>query len=1030
MTNKIPYTSYLGKSEALCSKGNAVEFIQPWYVPISTTPENTGMAVGGIGNTFTLTPEGKTPNFSFIPGIFIDCEHEDIHFNDFYCSVMDDISLDNLEILDADELASFLKFYPADLGFDCSAISSKEAWLTNIQHSLKSGEFYLNNQRAFARWNVEFTAKTQREISVNPKSMQTQLLVALDFFNGLLVNASARSLSLTAGNRHSRIDSISANQIDYRALYPIAEYEYQAFETVKITRNVISPVVKDDQKRCSLPLHWNHFSMVNQSEKTQLVTLVQPLRNLIGSTYQKARDGIQDSCCHLVQNPIAQRHCKVEIGGEEFQFSGVSLSSQSRYGADIEGEVVYGVHADAQSVFSNTVTVSMKSQLYASHTQQQVERALKTGRTNDHFDHGIYSGRESLSALVCVQIELQAGESIELRFAQVMDHSKISLNGWASEKAYSRYYSGNKRAKAILEDVLPQLESIEERIISQQSEFRLQAEAAFEHSDSSARYATMAMNSLSFLAESTVWDKENKFLVKECVDYPFFNSLDVYFYGSFSLLYLLPELDGCVMTHFAEAILASDDTVRRYWEYEDKPNAELVDQKYQGTRAIEGAVIHDLGSPYDIQPDAYSWHNVKEWKDLAPKYILMVYRHWQKTGNLDVVTQCWPAVQASIRFLNGLIEEGDTLPLTRGTDDTFDNLSSHGVSIYCGSLWAAGLKAASELASLLNEPTLALGFSERSVQAIATVERGLWDEKNGYYHFFITPIQAKHLTGIDYQLLEPLGLTLSGETIADASLLNQFLDDVDLTSSVPKSQQRAEKKQTLLSLAPNAFSDEFTKLVPDSDNSFGDALLADSYLKLVGLEGLFPEERIDRTLDFIYRTNFEINSPKLGVANMTLADGQPHEAFQAQDVWIGVQFSAATALRFAGKQQQAERLIDTVYHALYGMAKIPFAAPEGFNCSVAVTQASLAEQFQLTSAVASDWYNDLIKVGYLLGDGRVNPELTSDISTFKCQLEASRVIEESVMLDLNKWLLSTGLKYTAGRYFRPGMIFAYLYESL
>ncbi|MCZ8486363.1 hypothetical protein O9993_16130 [Vibrio lentus] len=34
-------------------------------------------------------------------------------------------------------------------------------------------------------------------------------------------------------------------------------------------------------------------------------------------------------------------------------------------------------------------------------------------------------------------------------------------------------------------------------------------------------------------------------MVKECVDYPFFNSLDVYFYGSFSLLYLLPELDGC-----------------------------------------------------------------------------------------------------------------------------------------------------------------------------------------------------------------------------------------------------------------------------------------------------------------------------------------------------------------------------------------------------------------------------------------------------------------------------------------------------
>lgn len=91
----------------------------------------------------------------------------------------------------------------------------------------------------------------------------------------------------------------------------------------------------------------------------------------------------------------------------------------------------------------------------------------------------------------------------------------------------------------------------------------------------------MAMNTLSFLAESTVWDRENKFLVKECVDYPFFNSLDVYFYGSFSILYLLPEIDGCVMKDFAKAILAEDPTQRRYWEYEDKPFAELIDVKYQ-----------------------------------------------------------------------------------------------------------------------------------------------------------------------------------------------------------------------------------------------------------------------------------------------------------------------------------------------------------------------------------------------------------------------------------------------------------------
>ncbi|MGR5543202.1 GH116 family glycosyl hydrolase, partial [Vibrio campbellii] len=81
---------------------------------------------------------------------------------------------------------------------------------------------------------------------------------------------------------------------------------------------------------------------------------------------------------------------------------------------------------------------------------------------------------------------------------------------------------------------------------------------------------------------------------------------------------------------------------------------------YEGTRAVRGAVIHELGSPFDIQPDAYSWHNVKEWKDLAPKFILMVYRHFKKTGNRAVVEACWTAVKESVVYLDNLVATGDT----------------------------------------------------------------------------------------------------------------------------------------------------------------------------------------------------------------------------------------------------------------------------------------------------------------------------------------------------------------------------------
>uniref|UniRef100_UPI001A307A6D GH116 family glycosyl-hydrolase n=1 Tax=Vibrio cholerae TaxID=666 RepID=UPI001A307A6D len=298
------------------------------------------------------------------------------------------------------------------------------------------------------------------------------------------------------------VESIDPSDIEYRALYAIAEYEYQGLESVALTRQVISPNVKNDPMLCSLPMHWNHFEMSNRSDKTQLVTLVQPLRNLIGSTYKKAREGVQDSCCHLVQNAISQQHQPVTISGAGFEFHGVSMTSNSPYDGDISGEVLYGVHTQFEGGAAEQVTVTVKPQVYCSKADQQVERALKTGRTNAHFDRGIYSGREPLSALVCVQVTLNPGETIALRFAQVMDHSKILLDGWESEKAYARYFDAQSRAQSILNQTLPRLSEIEQNIISQQREFLDNASQTFVDNDSALRFATMAMNSLSFLAES------------------------------------------------------------------------------------------------------------------------------------------------------------------------------------------------------------------------------------------------------------------------------------------------------------------------------------------------------------------------------------------------------------------------------------------------------------------------------------------------------------------------------------------------
>ena len=233
MENKINYSSYAGSASELCSKGDAAEFIQPWYIPISTTPENTGLAVGGIGNTFTLTPEGKTPNFSFIPGVFIDCSHQDINFNDFFISTMDLPSIENLALKSIAEVCRFLSYYPAKFSGAVLDLENTETLLESIKSGISDLTFYPSNKESFAKWDIDFSDKTKHYIDQQPQSLMTQILVAIDFFDGLLINDSAVTLSLTA-NSDNGVSAINSEKIHYKALYPIAEYHYSQLDDIQL----------------------------------------------------------------------------------------------------------------------------------------------------------------------------------------------------------------------------------------------------------------------------------------------------------------------------------------------------------------------------------------------------------------------------------------------------------------------------------------------------------------------------------------------------------------------------------------------------------------------------------------------------------------------------------------------------------------------------------------------------------------------------------------------------------------------------
>jgi uncharacterized protein (DUF608 family) len=939
-----------GSVKDLMTAGLASEFIQPWYTPLTTTPDTTGIAVGGIGSAFTVTPAGTTPVMHFLPGIQVRGENSgDLKLNDFYFK--ESIQGAPFIIENIAQAYTLLSNFPlmdikgknlVPQGLDAEELAGL------LESAAKKGDLYAANEESLNRWHIEWSRRTEAMLASNDRSPRFQRLWLIDFFNGLLGEKPERQGSLTAAWRDeqdiSGQEGYDPELMEYTALYPVSSTEYLSHKTLKIRKLQISPVIPGNERMSSLPVNATIFELENPTGKTREITIVQIQDNICGYNVVKDRHGVQDSSFVLQPNarlPLAESYGQVQSDGRHtigIEFYTKKFLNES----DCAGRMAISASWNPGTI----AQASTKPVFYQQDKNTVLAGALLSGRVNKSWVKNVYTGRETMAGALCATLVLPPNTSARVLFSLALDFPLIRMNGLNSVKKYTEFYPDpDKRIRPMLSEFIEAVPRIESAIPANYN--RLVP------ANSSKNFRTLALNTLSFLAEATVWDKEDRFLVRECADYPFFNSLDVYFYGSFSLLALLPRLDGCVMRNFADAVLASNQNIRRYNSYVNLPFADLPDPKLEGPRAVRGAVIHDLGSPFDAAPDAYDWHNVKEWKDLAPKFVLLVIRHYQMTGDISVLSYCRDAVYAAMEYLEKLVEPNQVFPLTHGTDDTFDNLASHGISVYCGSLWIAGLRAAAKIAETLSDHERAAHWNNWAQDAQKAFHYVLWSEKEGYFRFYV-------------------------------SVSKGINDDV-----------------------------------------FADALLADTYLRLLDLEPIMDSKKAKRALEKIYTTNYKKNSPLIGAANLVHKDGSPLEEnnFQAHDVWTGVQYSIATAMLMHGMEREAEDLIEATFRNLYKEAKIPFAAPEGFNgsCRLHIGDAIAKNSNQkITKALLGD----LKKANALLEDNRISPDLPREPKKFEREFKSLCVKHKILPQDLFVLLHNTALKYTAGKYFRPGMIFA------
>ncbi len=313
-----------------------------------------------------------------------------------------------------------------------------------------------------------------------------------------------------------------------------------------------------------------------------------------------------------------------------------------------------------------------------------------------------------IAGAIAVRFTLQPGEAIQFPFVLSWDFPVMEFaEGVHYFKRYTDFFGrSGQNAWAIAQTAL-------EHYKTWQTQIQQWQQPILDRTDLPDWFKMALFNELYHLTDGgTLWsaasdrDPVGQFAVLECLDYRWYESLDVRLYGSFALLKLFPELEKSVLRAFARAIPASDDRTRIIGYYytigADSP---------QALRKVAGATPHDLGAPNEhvwAQTNYTSYQDCNQWKDLPCDFVLQVYRDFLYTGAKDIafLQDCWGAIAQTLHYLKGFDYDYDGIPENGGApDQTFDDWKLSGISAYCGGLWIAALEAALEIGRILAEQT-------------------------------------------------------------------------------------------------------------------------------------------------------------------------------------------------------------------------------------------------------------------------------------------------------------------------------------
>lgn len=495
---------------------------------------------------------------------------------------------------------------------------------------------------------------------------------------------------------------------------------------------------------------------------------------------------------------------------------------------------------------------------------------------------------EQLAGAITVRLRLQPGEKRTVPFVLSWDLPVTEFAaGIINYRRYTDFFGRTgQNAWAIAVDALQNYANWQRQIVAWQ-------QLICDRNDLPDWFKMALFNELYDLTDGgTLWsaatpaDPVGQFAVLECIDYRWYESLDVRLYGSFGLLMLWPQLEKAVIRAFARAIPTADDRTRVIGYY-----FTIGAESPQALRKVLDATPHDLGAPNEHPWEKTNYTGYQDcnlWKDLPSDFVLQVYRDYVLTGanDLGFLQECWPAIAKALAYLKTFDLDGDGIPENSGApDQTFDDWRLQGISAYCGGLWIAGLDAAIAIAEILE----ASGEAVAPVEIVSQGLRSLAQLKQDYQQWVAQarPLyQAKLWNGRYYQLDSGSG---SQVVMAD-QLCGQF------------------------------------------------------YAQLLGLPDVVPKDCTQIALATVYETCFVKfnqyiaerypNKPAIGAANGVLPSGAPENpnATHPLEVWTGINFGLAAFMLQSGLIQECWTITEAVVAQIYQNG-LQFRTPEAITAN-------------------------------------------------------------------------------------------------